>query len=185
MTDGAEYYRRYLDGDDSAVEDLVRLYRDRLIFFLYGFVSDFDTAEELAEETFFKLIAKKPKFGARSSFKTWLYAIARNVAIDYARKNARHQSVPLDDCVKQSDIGAAVEGQYIKTERDTTVHRAMSRLNGDYRRVLHLIYFENLTSAEIAVIMKKSSRSIDTLAWRARNALKAELMKEGFIYEGL
>ena len=50
MTDGTEYYRRYLDGDDSAVEDLVRLYRDRLIFFLYGFVSDFDTAEELAEE---------------------------------------------------------------------------------------------------------------------------------------
>ena len=185
MTDGAESYRRYLDGDDSAVEDIIRLHRDGLIFYLYSFVSDFFAAEELAEDTFFKLVAKKPHYRARSSFKTWLYAIGRNVAIDYLRHEARRCTIPLDECQDQSDIGAAVEGQYIKTERDAALHCAMKRLKSEYRQVLYLIYFEELSSAEIAVIMKKNARSVDTLAWRARNALKAELMKEGFVYEGL
>ena len=185
MTDGAESYRRYLDGDDAAVEDIVVLHRDGLIFYLYSFVSDFDTAEELAEDTFFKLITKKPRFRAKSSFKTWLYAIGRNVAIDYLRHEGRRRSVPLDDCAEQSDICASIEQQYIKNERDAVLHRAMSRLKDEYRQVLYLIYFEGLSSADVALIMKKNARSVDTLAWRARNAMKAELMKEGFTYEGL
>ncbi len=185
MKDGAESYRRYLDGDDSAVEDIVFLYRDGLIFYLYSFVSDFDTAEELAEDTFFKLVAKKPRYGAKSSFKTWLYAIGRNVAIDYLRREARRRSLSLDDCSKERDTAPAIEEQYVKNERDAAVHRAMGVLKPEHRQVLYLIYFEGLSSAEIALIMKKSPRSVDTLAWRARGALKAELYKEGFVYEGL
>ena len=185
MTDGAEYYRRYLDGDDSAVEDIVRLYRDGLIFFLCGFVSDLDTAEELAEDTFFKLVAKKPRFDARSSFKTFIYAIGRRVAIDHLRREKRRDTVPLDSCdLMESDLFSPEES-YIKTEREAAVHRAMLRLGEEYRQVLHLIYFEELSSADIAKIIKKSSKNVDTIAWRARKALKAELMKEGFIYEGL
>lgn len=59
------------------------------ILYLNGFVNNIFTAEELTEETFFKLITKKPRFTAKYSFKTWLYTIGRNVAIDYIRHNSK------------------------------------------------------------------------------------------------
>ena len=78
MDNGACSYRRYLAGDDNGLADIIREYRDGLIFFLNGFVNDPDTAEDLAEDVFFRLAVKKPRFREKSSFKTWLYAIGRN-----------------------------------------------------------------------------------------------------------
>ena len=76
MDNGASSYRRYLDGDDSGLVELVRDYKDGLILYLNGITGNFCLAEELMEDTFFKLAAKKPKFSGKSSFKTWLYSIA-------------------------------------------------------------------------------------------------------------
>ena len=61
----------------------------------------------------------------------------------------------------------------------------MQNLKPDYRQVLWLIYFENFSNREAAAVMKKSVHNIDTLVWRAKKALKAELFKEGFVYEEL
>ena len=83
MDNGSSSYDRYLAGDDSAMGDLVREYKDGLTLFLNSFTNDLFEAEELMEETFFKLAYKKPKYSGKSSFRTWLYSIARNLAIDY------------------------------------------------------------------------------------------------------
>ena len=183
MDKGAEEYRRYLDGDDGGIAELISIYSDGLTQYLGGFTGDIGAAEELTEDTFVKLAVKKPKFNGKSSFKTWLYAIARNLALDWIRKKVRktHGELPED----MADGRDEPELSYIKEERSKTLKRAMSRLNPDYGSVLYLSYFEGFTNEEIKTVMNKSGRQVENLLYRAKQALKAQLEKEGFVYEEL
>jgi len=77
MDESAEQYRRFLDGDNEALVTIMRDHKDGLIFFFNSFLKDMCLAEELAEETFVKLVIKRPRFSGKSRFKTWLYASGR------------------------------------------------------------------------------------------------------------
>ncbi len=185
MDNGASSYRRFLDGDDKGLAQIVRDYSDGLTLYLNGIVNNISVAEELMEETFFKIITKKPRFITKYSFKTWLYTIGRNVAIDYLRRNSKQVISSFDDLENYIEDEQNLEKLYIIEERKITVHRALRRLNAEYRQVLWLIYFEGLTAAESAVVMKKNARQMKNLVYRAKSALKSELDKEGFVYEEL
>ena len=65
------------------------------------------------------------------------------------------------------------------------IHQSLSKLKLEYRQVLWLTYFEGLSNKEAAIVMKKSVHNIETLVYRARNALKSQLEMEGFIDEKL
>ncbi len=185
MDNGASSYRRFLDGDDNGLTEIVRDYKDGLILYINGFVENISIAEELMEETFFKIITKRPRFKAKYSFKTWLYTIGRNVAIDYIRHNSKQADVPLDEVANYLKEECDLEKMYIIEEQKITVHNAIKKLHIDYRQVLWLVYFEEFSNAEVAVVMKKNDKQIKNLLYRAKNALKSELDKEGFIYEEL
>lgn len=184
MDNGASSYRRFLDGDDNSFVEIVRVYNDGLILYLNSFVHNILVADELAEDTFVKLGVKKPRYTGKSSFKTWLYAIGRNVAMDYIRKTSKEKTVPLDDCTEQADE-ELLESRYLQEEQKIILHRAMNKLKPDYSQVLWLIYFEGFSNKEAAKIMKKSVHNIESLASRARQSLKAKLNAEGFAYENL
>ena len=185
MDNGASSYRRFLDGDDKGLAEIVRNYSDGLILYLNGIVSNISAAEELAEETFFKIITKKPRFNGKYSFKTWLYTIGRNLAIDYLRHNSKKITVPLEDVEGYIQDEYNLEKLYIIGEQKIALHRVLKKINTDYGQVLWLIYFEDLKISEAAAVMKKNSRQMKNLVYRAKNALKTELDKEGFIYEEL
>jgi len=177
-------YLRYLSGDDSAVEELLRLYSDGLTMYLNNYVRDMNIAEELCDETFIKLVTKMPKFNGKSSFKTFLYSIGRNTALDYLRKHRNKQASSLDELPEiQSDSDP--EQSFLRSERDAALHRAILRLKPEYSQVLWLTYFEELSGSEAAAVMKKSVSAVRTLLHRAKPALKKELEKEGFDYENL
>ena len=177
-------YQRFLAGDESALVQIVRDYWDGLVLYLDGIVSDLTVAEDLAEDTFLKLVLKRPRFSARSCFKTWLYSIGRNLALDHLRRNKK-AVVPLDACPEVVDEGWDLESRYIQQEERRVVHRAMKKLKPEYRQILWLMYFEGFTCAEVGTIMRKSSSNTRTLACRARQALKMKLLEEGFEYENL
>ncbi|MBR6676736.1 MAG: RNA polymerase sigma factor [Clostridia bacterium] len=185
MDNGASSYRRYLSGDDSALSDIVRDYQSGLTLYLNGFVNNIYLAEELMEDTFFKLITKKPRFSEKYSFKTWLYTIGRNVAIDYIRCASRHKAVSYEQLSDALCDEYDLERSYIVSEEKVAVHRAIKRLSPDYHQVLWLSFFEGMTNKEAAKIMKKTPGQIKNLIYRAKNALKNELEKEDFVYEGL
>ena len=63
------------------------------------------------------------------------------------------------------------------------MHRALHRLKPEYSQVLYLLYFEDFDNSQTAVIMKKSKRQIENLAYRAKKSLRQELEKEDFVYE--
>lgn len=185
MPNGESSYRRFLTGDDNGIVEIVRDYKDGLMLYLNSFVRNLTVAEELCEDTFFKLAVRRPHFRENSSFKTFLYTIGRNTAIDYLRKT--HGNVitieELSDTL--NDDRESLEQSYIREERKIAVHRAMETLKSEYQQVLWLTYFEELSNKETAAVMKKSVHNIETLVYRARNALKTALEKEGFEYEEL
>ena len=97
MDNGASSYRRFLEGDENGIVEIIRDYKDGLILYLNGFTQNVCIAEELMEETFVKLVVKKPKFSARYSFKTWLYTIGRNTAIDYLRRHSKSANMSTEE----------------------------------------------------------------------------------------
>lgn len=182
MDSGEINYRLFLEGDENGLVQIIRDYKDGLILYLNGFVSDLSVAEDLTEDTFLKLVLKKPRFSARSSFKTWLYTIGRNLALDYLRRN---KNAPLSEDGQSpfATEDADLELHYIQREEMLAVHRVMKTLKQEYRQVLWLIYFEGFSCAQAGKIMKKSTHNIETLVSRARQTLKTKLIKEGFEYE--
>ena len=183
MDNGASSYRRFLDGDDNGITQIVENYKDGLILYLNGYVNNIFIAEELTEDTFFRLVIKKPKYSGKSTFKSWLYAIGRNVAVDYIRHNSKILNVPIDDVENYLIEEQNLEQSYIKEENKLVVNKALNELIPEYRNVLWLTYFEEFSNKETAIILKKTERQIKNLLYRARKALKSKLEKEAFEYD--
>ena len=177
-------YRRFLSGDNSGLEEIIRTYKDGLILYLHGYVNNLSTAEELTEETFVKLVLKRPHFSKCSAFKTWLYAIGRNTALDYLRRHKKSE-VSLEECPQQEDEEENMERAYIRQEDKRTLHQCMKKLKQEYQQVLWLAYFEGFTYPEISRILRKTTHNTETIAYRARLALKKILTEEGYVYENL
>lgn len=185
MDNGASSYRRYLDGDDTGIVEIIKVYKDGLTLYINGYVNNIFIAEDLMEEVFFKLATKRPRFSGKSSFKTWLYAIARNVTLDYLRHNSKFTYGSIDEYSNYLAEETNVEREYLIKEQKIILHRTMRKLKPEYFQILYLVYFENFSNTDAAVIMKKNKRQIENLVYRAKNTLKTELEKEGFEYEEL
>ena len=185
MDNGASSYRRFLEGDDDGIVQIIKDHKDGLMFYLNSFVQNIHLAEDLTEDTFVKLIARRPRFSGKSTFKTWLYAIGRNVALDFLRKNAKLPTVSAEKAMTLIADEADVARQYLCSERKLQVHKALKQLNDEYRQVLVLVYFEDFQNDQVASIMGKSKKQIENLVYRAKLSLKSELEKEGFVYEDL
>ena len=184
MDSGTSNYLRFLDGDEEGIVEIIKDYKDGLMLYLNEYVRNIHVAEDLTEDTFVKIVVKKPLFSKKCTFKTWLYAIGRNIAIDHLRRTSKTETVPTEEALTVSDE-ESVERAYIRNERKIHIHRIMKNLKPDYRMVLYLVYFENFSKTQIAQIMRKSRKQIDNLIFRAKLSLKSELEKEGFVYEEL
>ena len=185
MDNGASSYRRFLEGDDDGIVEIIKNHKDGLMLYLNSFVQNIRLAEDLTEDTFVKLIARRPRFSGKSTFKTWIYSIGRNVALDHLRKKAKLPTVSAEEAMVLIADEADVARNYLRTERKLQVHEALKRLNKEYRQVLVLVYFEDFQNDQVASIMGKSKKQIENLVYRAKLSLKSELEKEGFVYEDL
>ncbi len=185
MDHGADSYRCFLEGDDQGLVEIIRDYKDGLTLYLNGIVCNIFVAEDLMEEVFYKIATKKPRFSENRKFKTWLYTIGRNVALDHLRRKKRFSATPIEDYANLLVEEESVETAYLRQEQKILVHKALRSLSVDYRQVLYLVFFEEFTNQETAKAMGKNKRQIENLLYRAKNALKAKLEKEGFVYEAL
>ena len=182
--DGAQYYKNFLRGDNDALAQIICMFKDGLILYLNGYVKDISVAEELTEETFVKLVLKRPKFSGHATFKTWLYTIARNVAVDYLRRNKKRE-ISVEECPELCDEEKNLEASYIRLEDRILLHRAVRKLKPEYSRILWLVYFENFSHKEVARILGKTTHNVEATVSRARQALKIKLLEEGYVYEKL
>ena len=179
----SEQYQKYLSGDNNALTEIVRKYRNGLILYINSYIKNIDISEDLAEEVFLKLIIKKPKFTPTKPFKTYLYKIAQNISIDYIRKNKRTLTIDFESDIYLCTDSA--EQLTVKNEQKEILHKAMCELPDNYHRVLYLVYFEGFDNKSTAKIMKMSTRQIENILYRAKKALKEKLEKEKFTFENL
>lgn len=177
MDNGESSYRRFLDGDESAFREILDLYSENLIFFINRYVNNISVAQELSEDVFVEILLHKKRYNFKTSLKTYLFTIGRNKAVSYVRRCARRPEYAYDYIENEADR-KSIEDEFIRKEQERELHEALERLNSDYKTILHLIYFEDMSADEAAAVMKKNKKQIENLLYRAKQALRKELESE-------
>ena len=180
---GEELYRRFLSGDKSAFEDFVIMYEDELSRYIYGIVRDYHETEHLTIETFSQLILNKKKFDGKSSIKTYLFAIGKNLSYRLLKTRGREQFLPFEEAANIPADKTITPYSFLeKAENSQYLKETMRELKEDYRAVLVLLYFENMSYLQAGRAMNKGEKQIKNLAFRAKAALKKKLEDKGFTY---
>ena len=179
MDNGASSYRRFLEGDESAFESIMKELFRGLVFFIDGFVHDAHAAEDIAIDTFSDLVVHRHRYNFKVSLKTYLYMVGRSRALDYIKHRKVIDFVELSEVHALTDESATLEEMVLSSERKRLIHAAIARLPEDMRVVVHLIYFEEMTYEEAAKVMKKNRKQVDNLLYRAKKELRIILGKDG------
>lgn len=179
MDNGESSYRRFLDGDLDAFEEIIDAYGTGLIFFINGFVHNIDVAEEIMEDTFCDLIFYKNRYNNKAKFKTYLFAIAKHKACDYIKKEKKKGQVPIEDYMNRLTDLISVEDRIFENEEKKELYFAITQLNDVYRTFIYLRYFEDMSYDEIRHVLHKSPKQLKNISYRAKEALKAILEKGG------
>lgn len=177
MESGESSYRRYLDGDQTAFDEIMRLYRNSLTFFINRFVHDPDAAEDLAIDTFMYLIVHRHRYNFKTSLKTYLFMIGRSRALDYIKHRKVANEVELTQAAREQ--GPSLEEIILLDDRKQRLNRALLNLPGDMQMAVHLVYFEELSYEDAANVMKKNKKQIANLLYRAKVQLRSILGKDG------
>ena len=177
---GADMYRRYLSGDSDAFAELVALYEDEFSRFIHSIVGDSQEVRHIVVDAFSMLAVGGSGFAGRSSVKTYLFTIGKNLARKTARLLRRDEGVALE-AIGNVLVGDSADPCSIleREESKRDLLKAMSALKEDHCAVLSLLYFEDMSYAEAGQAMGKSISQVRGLAHRARTSLKKELELHG------
>ena len=183
MDEDLDLIKRTTAGEREAFEGLVIKYQRPLYSLLYRMVSSREDAADLLQKTFVKAFTGLGSFEQRSSFKTWLYQIAINLAKNVYRDRSRAEYVPIEDVVIRRNP-RTLETLIVKESR-TRLRRALAGLPEKQRITLLLRIQENKKFEEIADIMKCSVGTSKANYHHAVQKLKAIMKEEKDSTEGL
>lgn len=183
MKSGESSYRRYINGEKSEFDEIIKLYREPLVCFLRGYVKNDADAEDIAADTFVELLIHPKRYSFKSSLKTYIFSIARHKACDFLRRKKREEFEFDENILCDIPSDFVTEEGILNEERNGIVRRAMMCLCSDYAEIIYLTYFEELGTEEIMTVMRKNRRQISNLLYRAKAALKAILENEGVVYD--
>ena len=174
MDNGASSYRRYLDGEEEAFDEIVITLYDPLVLFLCRYVKDPHTAEDIAMDVFSDLVAHKHRYNFRVSLKTYLFMVGKSRALNYLKKHKRMVPIAPEELPTESGE-ASPEEQLLVNERKKALHAAMAELPRDMAEAVYLMYFEDLSYEDIARVMKISKKQVDNLLYRGKKQLRTIL----------
>lgn len=167
--------------DPRDFEPLYRKYVGQVYSFAVYELRDPHRAEDLTEGVFLRALAALPRFhergeGDASSFRVWLFRIARNLVANERRHDRRHPQTGLDAVV---GIAAADEPAARAEEREAVSQalRAIDRLPDERRRALVLRFVEEMSTAEIAAVLERSEGAVRVLIHRALRSVAADLQR--------
>ena len=173
--------------DPARFEPLYRKYVAQVYNFAVYELRDHHEAEDATERTFLAALANLRGFQERarsedgegaSTFRIWLFQIARNVVAQRRRATRRRPEAPLEAAASASDP-MDVEGITIARDEATAAWRAVDRLDGDRRRAVVLRFVHEMTTAEIAGILDRSEGAVRVLLHRALRTVAGDLRRDG------
>ena len=166
-------------------QHLYEKYHQDVFQFLFYMVKNRETAEDLMQEVYIKVINNYEKFEGQSSEKTWLYSIARNTAIDHFRKQKNWKQRLFSnfdwgrDIIK--DVQLLPEEVALLNDDIQSVYKNLEKCTVDQKTVLILRYVQDLSIVETAEVLNWTVSKVKTTQHRALKLLKATFVfeKEG------
>ena len=176
--DDVALIQHILAGDENAFESLIRKYQKQVHAFAFRKVGDFQTAEDITQETFLRVYQKLSTLNDPAKFSAWLYAIVNHLCIAWHRKSLL-QTESLRE-IHISEIETDAYSRYVTVEHAKTtaeaqrdlVSKLLTKLKESDQEVITLHYFEEMTSSEIGTHLGVSENTIKSRLHRARRQLK-------------
>src|SRR5512137_1024279 len=174
--DEQQLIRRVQDGDEEAFAQIMGLYKDKIVNYLYQFTGDYQKAVELAQETFVRVYFKAGRYRPIAPLSSWIYTIASNLAKTECRRSRRMATVSLEDIPNNYSSGT-----YYEDPADPGLVRnlreALDELHPRYRVPVVLKDMEGFSQEEIAKIIKRPVGTVKARISRGREQLKRMLEK--------
>lgn len=178
---------RVMNGEGSAYRPIVERYQNRIHAMVFGMVRNTEDARDITQAAFIKAYQNLHSFRIESSFYTWLYRIAMNLAIDHCRKNRRRRTSSFDEAIAARDEdGTVLELHHSESphkslsrkELQEKIYKALDELSEEQREVVLLREVEGLSYKEIADAMEIPEGTVMSHLFYARKRLQMLLKDE-------
>ena len=183
----AELLRAVKNGDSTAYQGLVEKYQNRVYHLVYGMVRNREDAADISQDAFVKAYQKIDSFRLESSFYTWLYRIAMNLAIDFLRKRKRRGTSEFDESIAARESDGTIAESHNSTSPGKALERkqlykqimdALEQLPADQKQVILLREVEGLAYKEISDIMGIPEGTVMSRLFYARKKMQ-KLLRDG------
>jgi RNA polymerase sigma-70 factor, ECF subfamily len=181
----ADIMLRVKAGDESAFEFLVQKYRRAMIGFMYRMSHNAAAAEDLAQEVFLRVYRSRASYEASAKFTTWLYRIATNLAVNYARdtRNERPEKTTSLDAPDEetgttmdvADSSLTAEQAIMRRERMSAIRAKVQALPERQRTAVVMHKYQQMDYRQIAEVLKLSESATKSLLFRAYETLREQL----------
>jgi RNA polymerase sigma-70 factor (ECF subfamily) len=181
----AEIMLRVKAGDEPAFDCLVQKYRRPMVGFMYRMSHNAAAAEDLAQEVFLRVYRSRQNYEASAKFTTWLYRIATNLAVNYARDTRYERpenTVSLDEPREETgqtlelpDASLTAEEAILRRERLAAIRKRVQALPERQRIAVVMHKYQHLDYRQIGDVLKLSESATKSLLFRAYETLREQL----------
>ncbi|MEQ2467709.1 RNA polymerase sigma factor [Niallia hominis] len=160
----------------GSIDELYRQYNQELIHFLIYLGVKKEEAEDLVQEVFIRVLKTKCSFKGESSERTWLYTIAKNIAIDHFRKQKNSYSFDCEIPIHIKDEQALPEEMALYKEQLDWLNHLLKCCTVDQKKVIYCRYLKDMSIVETALNLGWSESKVKTTQHRALKLLKRSLV---------
>jgi len=158
-------------GDMKAYEDIYKASNSFVYNVALRVVNNREDALEVAQEVFMIIYHKLKDFRFESSFKTWIYRITANYAINFAKKNARAKTVPYEDSFGEGAVLNDVQAHMDQEHQNQLIEKLLGELNPDQRACVVLRDIQGLSYEDIAQTLNININTVRSRLKRSREKL--------------
>ncbi len=173
-------YNNFLNGNMEDFKKLVLKYKNNLIYFLLKYVRDIEIAEDISQDVFVYILINRKRYNFKYSFKAYLFLIGKSRALNYLKREQKKKDIIQNIKVEAEP---SLEKYILKNETNEKLVEEIKNLKADYRDVIYLTNFENLSYRETGKILGKTEKQIKSILYNAKQTLKNNLERKGFNYE--
>src|SRR5262245_41858385 len=173
-----EWVTRIAEGDREAFEQLYAAYQTRLFRYLLRMIGDTGTAEELTNDTMVAAWKAAGSFKGQSKASTWLFAIARNKALN-AMRGQHPVMVEVETAMAVAASSDSPEKSVSRGSLHAVMKQALQELSAEHREVIELTFYQELSYQEIAEIMQCPVNTVKTRMFYAKKKLQEALEQRG------
>ena len=172
-------YNEYLAGEKGAFELLYNKYKDKIQYFVYNIVKDYQKAEDITQDVFVYVMQNKIKEGY--TFKYYIYLVAKSRAYNQINMEKRRTEINEEYILNGAEqVGQDVADIVTKNEKRQEIIKAIDMLDDRYKNAIYLVKIEELTYQETAQILGESIQNVKNLIHRGKKELRKILIKKGF-----